>query len=323
MTRVLVTGDGYAPALLERLTDAGLDVVHCVEPSRQELADVLPDVAGYVLGGPERLDEALLEAASTLRVISFVGTGVGAFVDVDAAGALGIELRTTAGLNAAAVAEHTVGLILGTVRGLFAHAAGARDGAIRVDATDELHTLDIGLVGMGAIARRVATALVEGLGCSVTYANRTRRPEVESDLGLRHRSLSEVLSSSDVVVLLVATTPDTEGMLDEAALRTARPGMVLVNTASASLVDPTALRAALLQGTVRTAAFDGYWQEPLPSPSEDPFGLLRLPADQFVVTPHVAARTRGGWERMVAMAVEQVIDALGASASTKDGEGSR
>ena len=85
------------------------------------------------------------------------------------------------------------------------------------------------------------------------------------------------------------------------------PEAVLVNIADAHIVEPMGLKDALLAGSLRTAAFDGYWQEPLPTLEEDPYGPRELD-DGFIlfVTPHVAGRTSEAWERMIDNAIEQL-----------------
>ena len=70
------------------------------------------------------------------------------------------------------------------------------------------------------------------------------------------------------------------------------------------------MKRALESGRVAAAAFDGYWEEPLPEPGSDPFGLLALPDSRFVVTPHTAAKSVGTWPRMIDVAVDNVVRAF-------------
>ena len=304
--RVLLTGGGYDPADVARLSGLGFEVVHREVISLDELEALIPSVDAYVLGGDERLDAGLLDRAARLRVISFVGTGFGDFIDTEAAARRSIAIRNTPGVASPAVVEHTIGLLLGLARGLFAHNDAVKRGGTPPGSTPELSSLSVGIVGLGDIGGRVARALRGGFGVDVTYASRTRKPALEAELGLRHRELRELFAEVDAVLLLTSVTPETAGFVGEELLGASDRPILLVDTAAARLVDPAALRAALDRGRVRAAAFDGYWIEPLPAVADDPFGLLGYPDGRFVVTPHVAAKTPQTWNRMVAMAVDNL-----------------
>ena len=245
-----------------------------------------------------------------MQIVSFVGTDVGAFVDEAAAKAKGVLVVNTPGVMASAVAEHTVGLVVGLARGLFAQNEMVKRSGPLKGPTRELAGMAIGIVGMGAIGTRVARILTTAFGCIVCYTSRTRKPTIETELGMRFLDTDELFATSEAVVLLAATTPETTGIVNGSRLSRARAGLLLVNTASATLVDPAALKRALETGRVASAAFDGYWIEPLPAPSSDPFGLLSLPDHLFVVTPHNAARTVGTWNRMIALAVDNIFRAV-------------
>jgi phosphoglycerate dehydrogenase-like enzyme len=305
----LVTGRRLLDRHRVALEGAGLEVVARNEVSRSQLVELLVGTRYHVLGGDERVDADILRAAGALEVVAFVGTGAAEFVDEDAALACGVRVTTTPGVNSAAVAEHTAGLVVGLARGLFAHNDHLKRGGEAVVPGVELRELRVGIVGMGASARATAQILVRGFGCRVAYANRTRRPAEEADLGLEWLPRHELVRSVDVLVLLVARTSETVSMIGSRELAEIQPGLLLVNTAAADLVEPGALRAALDNGRVAAAAFDGYWIEPLPSPADDPYHLLSLPDRRFVVSPHRAGATTTAWDAMLDAAVASVIAA--------------
>ena len=308
--RILLTGSGYSDDAVTKLEVLGYQVLQRAAPTREELFDLLPSLDAYVLGGDERLDGEAIGRSERLKLISFVGTGYGDFVDVAAATKRGIRIANTPSIAGPAVAEHTVGLLLGLQRGLFAHNDGVKRGGTPVGATVELLDSKVGIVGLGDVGTRVARMLRHGFGASVTYHSRTRKPELERELDLEPLELDDLFSSSDSVVLLAPLLPETLHLVGREVLSTAAPGLRLVNTASARLVAPSALRQALDDGIVAMAAFDGYWIEPLPKPEEDPYGLLSYPDARFAVTPHVASKTSGSWERMLRGADENVVRGL-------------
>lgn len=303
--QVILTGEGYTADHFGRLRAAGFDPVHLDEetlPTRS-----LVDAHGYVLGGDERLTASLLDSMKALEAISFVGTGIGQFVDCPAAQARGVALMNTPGLMVDAVAEHSLGLLIGLQRGLFHHNEAVKRGAPRPAATRSLADSTVGVVGLGPIGLKVARQLRETLGCELLYWSRTPKPEVEAELGIGYAELDEMFARVDSVLLLLASTPETRAIVGQHLFEAIRVPMFLVNTAAAELVDPHALRAAIDDGRIVAAAFDGYWQEPLPPPADDPYGLLSYPDGKFVVTPHVAAKTTRAWPRMVDAAVDNLL----------------
>lgn len=309
MTQLTLTGAGIAPEHFDALALAGFNARHIPDNApREELLDALRRSEVHILGGSERFGQDEFDAAPLLRAISFVGTGYGAFVDAAIAERRGVRISNTPGVMAPAVAEHTIGLLLAAARCVPAHHNAARSPGAMPPVGIEIATSTIGVVGMGAIGERVSRMLVHGFGARVVYHSRTRKPALEEELGLRHLSLDELFATSSIVVLLVPTSPQTRHIVDARLLSLASPEAVLVNTAGAHLVEPGALRRALETGRLRSAAFDGYYAEPLPAPGADAWGLLALSDDRFVVTPHIAASTPSTWRRMVDAAVRNAIE---------------
>ena len=307
---VMLTGTGFQAGHLERLAAAGLRPVMA---SPDEVDRVGREAYGYVLGGDERVTPDVLGAMPMLEAISFVGVGVAQFVDCTAAQRRGVALMNTSGLMVDAVAEHTLGFLLGLQRGLFRHNHVAKRGSIHIGETQALSESTIGIVGLGRIGLEAARRLRRGVapGAELLYWSRSRKVGAETELDVRFASLSDIFARANSILLLLAATPETRGIIGERLFARIQAPAFLVNTAGAELVDPWALRAALDQGQIAGAAFDGYWKEPLPPPSSDQFGLLSYPDDKFVVTPHVAAKTSNTWPRMVDAAVENLVRYFG------------
>jgi len=102
-------------------------------------------------------------------------------------------------------------------------------------------------------------------------------------------------------------------MISHDQLKLMKPTGILMNTARASLVDGHALYLALANASIEGAAFDGYYEEPVPSPQEDKYGLLRLADDKFILSQHIGASTFDVQELMYTMAVKSVISFFGDS----------
>lgn len=140
------------------------------------------------------------------------------------------------------------------------------------------------VVGLGALGTAVCDALVS-LNFQVRgYARRPKSlPGVESFSG---GGLHAALEGAEIVILLVPFTPQTENLLDAAALSCLAKGAVVLNPGRGGLVDDAALLEALDSGQVGQATLDTFRTEPLPA--DDPYWAH----PRVTVTPHIASETR-------------------------------
>ncbi len=309
MKHILVTGQGYTGEHFNRLSALDYKVTHRNEIQEAEFHELLPYIDVHILGGSEKLIAPAILLAKRLRLVSFVGTGYGAFIDTDLASNLGIKILSTPEIMTTSVVEHTIGLIIGLARGLFSQNNAVKRAGYLQETTTQLSDLKIGIVGMGKIASQVAQILSRSFNCKIVYTSQSRKLQMEDDIGIEFQSINKLFEMSDVVVLLAATTPQTINLVNESILSLAKPGMLIVNTANAKLVDAIALKDALKSGIIRAAAFDGYWSEPVPSLESDTWGLLALSDDRFIITPHTAAKTSTAWAKMLDKAVDNVVQA--------------
>lgn len=139
------------------------------------------------------------------------------------------------------------------------------------------------------------------------YHSRTRRFDVEEELGIEYVGFDTLFAVSDVVSIHCPLDESTRRLVGPAQLDSMRPDAILVNTARAWVVDPTALRDTLGNGCIGAAAFDVYYQEPAPPSAKDPFGLLAMYPERFLLTPHVGYLTPMSMTRMSADAVASII----------------
>jgi glyoxylate reductase len=305
---ILVTGEGFTRAHISMLEDGGFRVDHRAEEiSLSELRSIISDFDAYILGGMERLTDTEFALAKRLKIVSFVGTGCGSFIDMDAARRHSIKVCNTPAVMAPAVAETTIGLLLGLRRKLFEQIDNVKLSKPNPLHTEELGYAAIGILGMGSIGSYLAKMLRNAFGVTVMYHSRSRKYSLESELGMTWYPLDVLLGKVDVLILLLPTESDTKHILNSRTLGLMKKGGILINTAGANLVDPEALREALNCGNLGVAGFDGYYVEPLPTVDEDPHGLLALPNSKFAVTPHSAAKTPQSWSRMLNMAVENIL----------------
>jgi len=299
-----LTATGH-PALA-RLQDAGYELVFTTpgqQPTSAELLQVLPGCVGY-LAGVEEVGAQLLETAQTLRVISRYGVGTNN-IDMAAARRLGISVCTTPGANARGVAELTMAHLLALARWVPFSDQALKAGGWQRRKGMEVCGKTLGLVGCGHVGRLVARFAI---GMDMKVLAYTVRPDTTfaPSPDFRFAPLADVLCQSDVISLHCPAPGDGRAMIDAAALAAMKQGVFLINTARAELVDAAALAAALQSGKVAGAAMDVFRSEP---PTGDPL----VAYDRVVATPHIGGFTEESVDRMVEMAVDNLLQALGGS----------
>ena len=240
----------------------------------------------------------VLAACPSLRIISIWGTGTDN-VDHAACAARGVTVANTPGVNARAVAEHAMALMLAATRAIPAMDAGVRAGQWPRRLLTQLEGKTLGIVGFGAIGRRVAE-LARPFGMRLLVSTWGPDDGRAASAGATHVPLETLLHEADVVSLHMRLSPETGGVMNAARLALMKRSAFLINTARAGLVDRAALVSALQSGAIAGAGLDVFHQEPIAA--DDP--LLALP--NVVLTPHDAGMTPEVIELGLRRAVENV-----------------
>lgn len=303
---IVVTGADLAQEALALLQD--FEIVYTGrEPQEQALAALcrlVQPVAIIVRYG--RIGSAVMDQCAGLKVISRHGTGTDV-IDLKAAERRGIAVRAAAGANAAAVAEHTWALILACAKSIPRLDARMREGHWDkpVHRSMELQGRTLGLVGMGAIGRRVAAV---GLAMGMRVLGHT--PSLSGlPAGVEPCAFDGLIAQSDVISLHCPLTHDNRHMISAQVLQRTRPGAVLINTARGPLVDSVALAAALRDGRLRAAGVDNFDVEPPPP------GHVLLDAPNLILTPHVGGVSDRAYVGMGMAAARNVLEVLGMQAT--------
>lgn len=242
----------------------------------------------------EEINDYVLDHLPKLKFIACSRSGV-ENVDRDAVHRHNVPVSFSPGRNANAVAELAVGLMLCALRHIpktYHYIASRQWNRVPWDIAGntsfktfdgfELSGKTVGLVGCGAIARRVASLLSGFEVQTIAYD-----PYVtEWPQGIRGVSWDELFSTSDIVSLHCKLTEDTRGIVNAAALGRMKPTSVLVNTARGALVNEDGLCEALRAGRPACAALDVQIHEPMERDSK----LLEL--DNLILTPHIGGASR-------------------------------
>jgi D-3-phosphoglycerate dehydrogenase / 2-oxoglutarate reductase len=256
-------------------------------------------LAGYdiCLDDHSYMPADIMAQCRSLRHIVFLGTGASSYMDVEALRALGIEVHTIRGYGDTAVAEHAIALIFAACRDLARMDRAVRRGIWEPLESMQLKDKTLGLIGLGGIGREVAR-IARGMGMEVIAWNRTPRADAEVPLV----DIDALLARSDVISVHLALTDQTRGMIDGDRLARMKPGIILVNTARAALIDEAALIDAISSGHIRHAGLDVFHAEPLSS--EHP--LARF--ENVTLTSHAAFRTREASMTLMRRAIDIVRD---------------
>ena len=261
-------------------------------------------LADAVLTRNLRIDAAFLEQAKNLKVIAIHGTGRDG-VDEEAAQARGVEVFSTPGRNAQAVAELIAAMALMLSRRLPQAAACLGESAPAALLGQELRGKCAGFLGTGQIARRAAEIFCGGFGMrTIGYSpSYTRKKAAQCRIGFAP-GVEAVLREADYVCMCLPLNGETRGMLGKQELGWMKRSAYLINCARGGLVDEQALAEALRRGRIAGAAADVFAEEPV-SP-ENP--LLQLP--NFFATPHIGGNTEQALYAVGMAAAEGIVQRL-------------
>ena len=230
-----------------------------------------------------RFTEGVFSACPALKLVSVWGTGTDN-IDLNAAGMRGVTVCNTPGVNAFAVAEHALTLMLAVGRKITTLDAEMRKNKWPRELLTQLHGKTLGVFGMGTIGARVA-ALGKAIGMEVLgWSAQGDQGRIRA-AGATPASKEDILARADVVSLHVRLSPETRGFLGKKELAAMKPTAILVNTGRGALVDREALLGALKERKIMGAGLDVFHQEPLAA--DDP--ILALP--NVIISPHNAGQT--------------------------------
>ena len=287
----------YRSADLARIREAAPGT-RIVTVSLEGLADAALDDVEVLLRGPlpAPVFDRLLARCPNLRWVHSATAGVERVL-TPAALERGLTITNARGVFSRPIAEYVMLMVLAVARRLPELLELQRERTWQPLEARELRDVTVGIVGLGSIGRAVA-ALASGFGCRVvatrrrmgegftrvrpTTASRCRPWTRRAPGSCRPMRCRSCWPRADFVVLALPLTPETEDLIDDAALAAMKPGAWLINVARGRLVDDRALLRALRQGRIGGAVLDAFRDEPLPPDS--PYYDL----ENVIITPHTS-----------------------------------
>ena len=261
-----------------------------------ELYHFIKDVDA-VLIGREPFEASLLEKLPRLKTIAVYGVGTDN-IDFPACERSGIEVLVKKGVNADATAEHTIGLILATLRNIASNSCLMHEGRWRKDGGTTLYGKSIAIVGSGCVGSRVAH-LAKAMGVRIFLVDTKDKSALAQAVGGRQVALDEAIATADLVSVHLPLTNLTRQLFNKKTFAMMKKGCFFFNCARGEIVDEHALVDVLVSGDLGGAGLDVFASEPsVPKHFQD------LP--NVVMSPHTAGNA---YEAVTAMG-EAAIEAL-------------
>jgi lactate dehydrogenase-like 2-hydroxyacid dehydrogenase len=246
--------------------------------------------------GSPFITRKVLEAAKKVKLVQASSVGYD-FIDVNAATKLGIPVANNPGWNSTSVAEHTIMLILMTLkRAIFSHTKARTKGFSMPeiqslwDQVWELRGKTLGIIGLGGTGMEVAK-LARAFGPRIIYYKRNRlSDEEEKELGVEYRTFNDLIEESDIITLHVPLNDETSGMIGREEIAKMKDGAIVINVAREHVLDDVAAADALKAGKLHAVGVDvvpvrivdGRWLGDTPLSD----------CDYVVNTPHLAGATK-------------------------------
>lgn len=252
----------------------------------------------------DRIDRDVIDAAgSQLKVISNYAVGFNN-IDVEYATEKGIRVTNTPGALREATADLTWALLMSAARRIPESDGFVREGRFvgwgpMLMLGYDVYGKTIGIVGMGDIGAAVARR-AKGFNMRILYHSRSRKVEVERELGAEKVDFEDLLGQSDFISLHVPLTPETRHMIGGREMALMKRSAILINLARGEVVDERALFLALKEKRIAAAGLDVFENEPMLTP-----GLADL--DNVVLTPHTGSATFESRDTMAVMAANDLL----------------
>lgn len=253
------------------------------------------------------IDEQVMAQSPSLKLICVAATGTNN-VDLEAARKRGIKVKNAVGYSTAAVAQHSISLMLALAGQLQRYQSDLRQGlwsrspffCLLDHPINELYGKTLGIIGAGNTGRATAD-IARAMGMKILFS---QRPQTHPCPAGR-TPLPTLLERSDIVSLHCPLNDNTRHLIGATELKIMKPTSLLINCARGGIVDETALIDALSTKQIAGAALDVLEQEP---PSQD-HPLLQYAQQQhnLLLTPHIAWASVAARQRLIAIIAENIL----------------
>ena len=302
--KILLTNhyEGKPAEIIKSAVPDGFELEMLESVSQQELEGKVKEAEYLLVSGRLKINRTVLGNAQNIKMIQRTGVGLDS-IDLEYIRNHDIPFYVNKGVNAQSVAEHTILLMLASLRNLVEINENTKRGIWKKQAqgvcTHELCGKTVGLIGMGAIGRKVA-GMLKAFGAEVLYNDVSKmKQEDENALGIKFSTREEIIEKSDIISLHCPLTDDTHHMINDRAVNKMKNGVILINTARGGLIDEAALINGIKNGKIAGAGIDVYEKEPV-----DNSEVLNL--QNVITTPHIGGVTYDSFYQMMYQAMRNI-----------------
>ena len=302
--KILLTNhyEGKPAEIIKSAVPDGFELEMLESVSQQELEGKVKEADYLLVSGRLKINRTVLENATNIKMIQRTGVGLDS-IDLEYIRNHDVPFYVNKGVNAQSVAEHTILLMLASLRNLVEINENTKRGIWKKQAqgvcTHELCGKTVGLIGMGAIGRKVA-GMLKAFGAEVLYNDVSKmKQEDENTLGIKFSTREEIIEKSDIISLHCPLTDDTRHMINDRAVNKMKNGVILINTARGGLIDEAALINGIKNGKIAGAGIDVYEKEPV-----DNSEVLNL--QNVITTPHIGGVTYDSFYQMMYQAMRNI-----------------
>ena len=271
----------------------------------QEASERVAD-ADVVILNKVPVNEQSIGTAKKLKLVCVTATGTNN-LDKEYLDKRGIAWRNVAGYSTECVTQHTFAMLFYLLEHLPYYDEYVKSEKYVGDRMfthfdrkfSEIDGKTWGIIGMGAIGRRVAE-IAKLFGCKVVYYSTTGK---NNQPGYQRVELDELLETSDIVSVHAPLTPETEGLMDKTAFAKMKQSAIFLNLGRGPIVSEQDLADALNAGEIRGAALDVLSVEPMQP--ENPLREIK-DSDRLLITPHIAWASVEARKRLMETILGQV-----------------
>lgn len=287
----ILISDSIAEETLSYLKSQEIEFDYLPKIEPEKLLEIIPDYQGLIVRSRTKVTNAIIQAGKNLKVIGRVGSGLDN-IDLKTAKLKNIKIINSPDANAQSVAEHTVGLMLASLRNYKKAFMSMSQGLwLKAELSGtELNGQTVGIIGYGRIGQKVEKIL-SAFGAKMQIYS-------------KENVLADWVKNLDILTIHLPLTSETKGLISEKVLRNMKPSVLIINTARGEIIDEQALVQLIKVKKIGGAALDVFVNEPLNRESE----LRKL--DQVILTPHLGASTKEGLLRGSMTVVENIAKIL-------------
>jgi D-3-phosphoglycerate dehydrogenase len=304
VVKVLITSRSFGQigdASRAILHDEGYEVIYNNAPFVMDIFDQQIETVDALIIGAHLITDAQMGRARKLKIIAKHGAGLDN-IDLEAAAKYGIKVTNTPGVNANAVADLTMGMMINCSRKLHFGFASVMRGEWQRVIGHDVSKKKLGLLGFGNIAKCVAKRAA-GFDMSIITADPHIASIPKEYDNVKRVSFEELIMTADIISVHMPLNEETRNLLNYQSFKKMKKGVIIINTSRGGIIDEADLLKAIREDHVAAAGLDVLSIEP---PDNNPL----LACNEVFITPHMGMYSYEAIDRVSIICSENIVNAL-------------